>query len=609
MQLLSRQLATSLASVVLFEEEIRRGQRAAKMAAMDRHELSEQLAARTQEARDSETKFTRMAELAPVGMFIANSYGRITYCNDSWYEISRVPKESDSTNRWIDFVVDEDKPAVRQLWNDLVVNTKLSSAEFRFKAPWLDRNGVLGETWVLLSAYPETGGQGALRSVFGSITNISQQKWVEGLQKRKMEEAVELKRQQENFIDITSHEMRNPLSAMLQCSDEIISSLSRARAQQPRGASTTVFDDNIDSAQTIALCAQHQKRIIDDVLTLSKLDSALLIVTPVDVQPMTVVQRALKMFEGELQTADIQMRFVVDRSFKELGINWVRFDPSRVLQVLINLTTNAIKFTTTESRRTITITIAASLHKPSKEEDTIVNYIPIKEQRVDIFKTPDWGDGEDVFIHFAVRDTGRGLSEEEIKLLFQRFSQASPRTHVQVMHRPDSDCARGTDFAYLVRRLRPGFVHLTRADRAARRRDRRGLQGRRGQHLCILRQGQAGHGAARHRRGDASCALPPADDGKVNARRRAARHAVEAGLCRRGRQRRQRVRERAVARAHRRGQPGQPAGAAEAAQECRVHRHGRQSRRRGARPIARVVALGGPWCGRGRLACRAHGSG
>ena len=80
-QLLSRQLATSLASVVLFEEEIRRGQRAAKLAALDRIELSEQLAARTEEARESETRFTRMAELSPVGLFIANAEGHIAFCN------------------------------------------------------------------------------------------------------------------------------------------------------------------------------------------------------------------------------------------------------------------------------------------------------------------------------------------------------------------------------------------------------------------------------------------------------------------------------------------------------------------------------------------------
>lgn len=84
-QLLSRQLATSMASVVLFEEEIKRGEQAARLAALDRQELSKQLDLRTQEAVESETKFTRMAEFAPVGMFIANSSGQITYSNDAWW--------------------------------------------------------------------------------------------------------------------------------------------------------------------------------------------------------------------------------------------------------------------------------------------------------------------------------------------------------------------------------------------------------------------------------------------------------------------------------------------------------------------------------------------
>jgi len=60
------------------------------------------------------------------------------------------------------------------------------------------------------------------------------------------------------------------------------------------------------------------------------------VVTPVDVQPLAVVQRALKMFEGELQNADIQLKFVVDPSIKALSIDWVKCDPSRVLQVLIS---------------------------------------------------------------------------------------------------------------------------------------------------------------------------------------------------------------------------------------------------------------------------------
>lgn len=277
-QLLSRQLATSLASVVLFEEEIRRGQKAAKLAAEDRFHLSEQLAARTQEALDSETKFTRMAEYSPAGLFIADHAGRITYCNDTWYEISRVPRDPEKTNKWMDYVKEEDQTLIQEQWKLLIGNATAINLEFRFKAPWEDRNGNKGDTWVLFCAFPEKYEDGMLKSVFGSITNISPQKWAEDFQKRKMEEAVELKRQQENFIDITSHEMRNPLSAIWQCADEISTMLSDFRASGANEISPNLIRDSIDAAQTIALCAQHQKRIVDDVLTLSKLDSAMLMV-------------------------------------------------------------------------------------------------------------------------------------------------------------------------------------------------------------------------------------------------------------------------------------------------------------------------------------------
>ncbi|PMD38172.1 hypothetical protein L207DRAFT_545365 [Hyaloscypha variabilis F] len=434
-QLLSRQLATSMASVVLFEDEIRRGQRAARLAALDRQELSKQLDLRTQEAVESETKFTRMAEFAPVGMFIADSTGRITYSNDTWWEISRHPRTENSVQSWMDSIKDEDREGVETIWDALVNKKAAVTYEFRFKTPWQARNGSRGDTWVLMSAYPERDGDGRLKSVFGSITNISQQKWAEDFQKRRMEEAIELKRQQENFIDMTSHEMRNPLSAILQCSDEISSSLTEFQTLGEEAQSgeklSDVLESSIDAAQTIALCAQHQKRIVDDILTLSKLDSALLVVTPVAVQPVAVVQRALKMFEGELDTNDIAMEFRMEKSYLDLAIDWVKLDPSRLLQVLINLTTNAIKFTHGQDKRTIIVSVGASKERPSAE-DSDVAYFPSRSKRKDLFtEDPEWGDGEEIYLHFAVQDTGRGLDEKEKSLLFQRFSQASPRTHVQ----------------------------------------------------------------------------------------------------------------------------------------------------------------------------------
>lgn len=93
------------------------------------------------------------------------------------------------------------------------------------------------------------------------------------------------------------------------------------------------------------------------------------------------------------------------------------------IQVLINLTTNALKFTR-EKKGSVSITIAASLRKPSTHDNPIVSYFPSRSKRSDALKSVDWGNGEEIFIEFAVRDTGRGLTDEEKKLLFLRFSQA-----------------------------------------------------------------------------------------------------------------------------------------------------------------------------------------
>lgn len=63
---------------------------------------------------------------------------------------------------------------------------------------------ISAPTWILASSYPEKAEDGSVVSVMGCFTDITRQKWAEDFQRKKMLEAVELKRQQEYFIDMTS---------------------------------------------------------------------------------------------------------------------------------------------------------------------------------------------------------------------------------------------------------------------------------------------------------------------------------------------------------------------------------------------------------------------
>ncbi len=88
------------------------------------------------------------------------------------------------------------------------------------------------------------------------------------------------------------------------------------------------------------MCCAHQRRIVDDVLTLSKLDSMLLSITPVPVQPSAVVLAALKMFEAEFLSNDIHVDTMAERLEDHVDFDWVYCDPTRLTQIFVNLLTN-----------------------------------------------------------------------------------------------------------------------------------------------------------------------------------------------------------------------------------------------------------------------------
>ena len=68
---------------------------------------------------------------------------------------------------------------------------------------------------------------------------------------------------------------------------------------------------------------------------MSKIDSGLLVMTPVDAQPEKVVRHAVKMFESEAKAAAVNLSFHLESSWYEHDVQWVSLDPTRLLQILI----------------------------------------------------------------------------------------------------------------------------------------------------------------------------------------------------------------------------------------------------------------------------------
>lgn len=187
--ILNRQLSTSLASIMLYEDEIRRGQTAAEAAAKEREQLSDQLAMQT-------LRLQRMTETSPVGMYYIDEKGVMLEANDRYYEITGHPRDDRSELSFRHLFHEESLQIALDSWLEYTVHRRPWTGELRLKKPWIDpTTGEVLENWILGAGQPEYYADGSFKLVLGSITDISRIKWAEGLQNRRLQDAEETRRQ------------------------------------------------------------------------------------------------------------------------------------------------------------------------------------------------------------------------------------------------------------------------------------------------------------------------------------------------------------------------------------------------------------------------------
>jgi signal transduction histidine kinase len=379
----------------------------------------------------SNLKLRHLVEHASVGMcHVSVDDGEILWANDRYFYLAGRSVVDHTTNHsFYDAYLDEDLPKVRGLCKELLTGVEHTNAELRVKRTYTSPNGEETPASIQILAFPYRDPESdQVKSIMACTTDISRLKWAQTFHARSAAQAREAKEQQEAFIDVVSHEMRNPLSAIVHCADAIIATAVGTKYAEGRG-SHEALAEIVQNAKVVLQCSTHQRRILDDVLTLSKLKSMLLSIKPVSVDPLRMVSSIVGMFEAELNSNSIRCNVAPDPSLSDLAIDHVFLDTSRVTQIFINLLTNAIKFVKLSKEPTISITFGACKSYPR-------SFFPENmfwadgEPSSDVTKSSEWGLGEHVYLTFVVQDSGIGLSNNAIAKIFKRFSQAHVKTHV-----------------------------------------------------------------------------------------------------------------------------------------------------------------------------------
>jgi signal transduction histidine kinase len=181
---------------------------------------------------------------------------------------------------------------------------------------------------------------------------------------------------------------------------------------------------DIESMEALSQCAKHQNRIADDVLQLGKLSMNLVSIKEMPFDPLIEVKKSIRMFEKEVLAKKIEVTLSVRAGYKILQVGWVYGDPIRFAQVLINLLSNAVRFTEQTPSRTIEIALDASA------ESSVANSLDGQERGIE--HPPSGGFAKrSIFLICSVIDSGVGLTKEDQAKLIKKLSQLSPKTHIE----------------------------------------------------------------------------------------------------------------------------------------------------------------------------------
>jgi signal transduction histidine kinase/ActR/RegA family two-component response regulator/HPt (histidine-containing phosphotransfer) domain-containing protein len=231
-------------------------------------------------------------------------------------------------------------------------------------------------------------------------------------------EAEAASRAKSEFLANMSHEIRTPFQGLLG-----MLSLLRDTGLAPR---------QLDMLRTATESADHLLVILNDILDMSKLESGTMTLVADDVDLPRLVRDVEALMRPQAMSKGLALRIELDPSLPDR----VRADPTRVKQVLFNLTSNAIKFSDAGS---VTLRAKLAMAATPAGDDAAAGAPPASPH-----------------VEFTVADTGVGMDDGTLARLFQRFTQGD-----STRSRRHGGAGLGLEISRNLARLMGGDIRVT----------------------------------------------------------------------------------------------------------------------------------------------------
>jgi two-component system sensor histidine kinase/response regulator len=328
-----------------------------------------------EEIRASEARLRGLLESSPIGVGVLDRAGGILFANSRYSEIFGFDETQIVGFNAATLVVDPDRRA--EMLNDLSSTGRFSDALVELRGP----GGM--SFWGLISGEMiDFQGQ---RAILTWTYDIDERVRMESVLQAAKEEAEAANRAKSSFLAAMSHEIRTPMNGVL--------GMIEVLRQSP------LTDDQRSITSTIQESAVGLLTIIDDILDFSKIEASRLDLEAVPVQLRPLMESVLDIVTPEIEDKGLDLALLVDDAVPTI----IRGDPTRLRQILLNLTGNAVKFTET-GWIGVFVSLDNSLETVGQD-----------------------GNGNHV-LRISVEDTGIGISPERQAGLFQAFSQAESST-------------------------------------------------------------------------------------------------------------------------------------------------------------------------------------